>query len=74
MSLSYEPKTPFEGYVVAKLEGLDKKFDSLDCSKHIDRIDKVENKLSNIEGKATVFGIIGGFIISVLTKLFTGSN
>ena len=68
----FEPSTAFEGYVYAKLEGIEKKFDILPCKAQDERIRGVEQKVSKIEGKASVFGALGGVITYLFTRLFSG--
>jgi hypothetical protein len=62
MKDNFQPQTAFEGYVAAKLENIEKKFDELPCKDSFTRLSKVENELSNIKGKATVIGAVFGFI------------
>jgi hypothetical protein len=66
----FEPQTAFEGYVKAQLENLEKRFDNLPCGESFKRLNNTENKISNIEGKATILGILAGFIAGVITRLF----
>ena len=66
----FEPEGAFQGYVYAKLEGIEKKFDNLPCEPQDKRLRDCENKVSNMQGKATiiglVFGVVGGFIGKIL--------
>ena len=68
MSDSFKPQTAFEGYVAAKLETMDASLNSLQCHNKDTRLNKVENDVANIKGKATVFGAITGFIAGYIGK------
>ncbi len=70
MSSDFEPKTAFEGYVFANMENMKEQLKNLPCPESFKRIGKCENDISNIKGKATVFGAVFGFIGGVITKLF----
>jgi hypothetical protein len=67
---SFNPQTPFEGYVKAMLENFEKRFDDLPCGETFKRLNSVENKVSNMEGKVTIIGLIGGFFSGLITKYF----
>lgn len=67
---NFTPSTAFEGYVAAKLENIEKKFDDLPCAESFKRIGKCENKIANIEGKATILGIVSGFVAGIFAKIF----
>ncbi len=66
----FKPTTAFEGYMKAKMEGLEDRLDKLPCGETFRRLNSVENKVANIEGKATVFGAVAGFITALISKLF----
>lgn len=70
MNEGFEPKTGFEVYVKVTLDNIEKKFDDLPCGESFARLNKVENKVSNIEGKTTIIGVVSGFIAGVLAKIF----
>mgnify|MGYP000873825437 CR=1 FL=1 len=67
---SFEPSTPFEGYMKAKLEGIEIRLDSLPCGESFKRLGKVENEVSMIKGKATVWGAITGFVAGAFAKSY----
>ncbi len=58
---TFQPATAFEGYMKAKLEGIEERLDSLPCGESFKRLNKCENEISNIKGKATVWGAVMGF-------------
>ncbi len=60
--------TGFEGYVAGKLDGIEKRLNSLPCSGEIDRIATVEKKVANIEGKAAMIGGIFGLAVAWLRE------
>jgi len=66
----FQPQTAFEGFVAAKLDNMEKRLDSLPCGESFKRINKCETDIANIEGKATVFGVISGFLAGLFTKIF----
>ena len=68
----FEPNSPFEVYVKVTLDGIEKKFDKLPCGAQDERVRTVEQKVSKMEGKASVFGALGGVITYLITKLFSG--
>ena len=70
MENKFEPITPFEGYIKAKLESIEKRLDQLPCGESFGRINQCENKISNIEGRVTVFGAITGFVGGLMGKWF----
>ena len=72
MSDGFEPSSAFEGYVYAKLEGIEKKFDVLPCKTQDERLRVTEQKVSKMEGKASIYGAVMGFISGVLAKIFLG--
>ena len=67
---NFEPNTPFEGYVFAKLESLAQRLNALPCDDQSKRLGKCENEISNIKGKATMFGLIAGTVSAFITKYF----
>lgn len=67
---SFQPQTAFEGYVKASLDSIEKRFDNLPCSDQVKRIGKNEMDIANIKGKATILGIISGFVAGIFAKLF----
>jgi len=67
---SFQPQTAFEGYVKATLDSMEKRLDSLPCGETFKRISKCENDIANMEGKATVFGIVAGFAAGLIAKIF----
>ena len=68
---SFTPQTPLEGFIWAKMDSLEKRFDALPCPETFKRLSKVENDLSNIKGKATVLGIVFGAVTGFITTIFT---
>ncbi len=72
MGTDFQPQTAFEGYVAAKLDGIEKRLDGLPCDKEAQALSDLERKVSNIEGKASmlggVFGTVATFIIKFLFK------
>ncbi len=73
--MDFDPKslTGFEGYIAAKLEGIEdelmdikKRFIALPCSETFVRIGKIESKIANIEGKAAAVGGIFGLIVAIV--------
>lgn len=71
MDNNFTPQTAFEGYVKASLDFLTDRLNALPCKMQDERIRNVEQKVSNIQGKASVFGALGG-IISYLIGKFMG--
>ena len=72
MPSDFQPQTAFEGYVVAKLEGMTDRLDALPCKEDGKRLGSVEQKISNIEGKASIIGALAGFASGILAKIFFG--
>ena len=72
MPNGFKPQTAFEGYVAAKLEEMTNRLNALPCESDGTRIRELEQKVSNIEGKATLFGAITGFIAGCLSRIFLG--
>lgn len=60
----FEPKTPFEGYVFAKLETLDKKMDQMNgtLKEHAQRIDANSQDIAKAKGWAAALGAVFGFL------------
>ena len=69
---TFEPQTAFEGFVKANLENMKDRLNNLPCPETFRRLNKVENKISNIEGRATIFGIVSGFIAGFISKYLWG--
>ena len=72
MSDSFQPQTPFEGFVYANLENIKETIKGLPCKESANRINNVEKKIANIEGRATILGTIAGFITALITKYIWG--
>ena len=66
---NFEPEGAFQGYVVAKLEAMSDRLSALPCKENEGRLRKVETDVSNIKGKAAVFGTLGGVITYLFGKL-----
>ncbi len=66
MSDAFEPRTPFEGYVFAKLEGLDKKVDQVNgtLKDHEQRLDATAQDIAKAKGWASALGAVFGFLAS----------
>lgn len=62
---SFQPQGAFEGYMKASIENIYARLDRLPCIEAFVRLNKVENAVSNIQGKATVWGMIAGFIAGI---------
>ncbi len=69
---NFEPQSAFEGYVAGKLENIEKRMDNLPCREISQRLNKCENDISNMQGKATILGAITGFISGLIAKHFLG--
>lgn len=69
---NFQPQTAFEGFVKATLDYQTQRLNDLPCCESSKRINAVENKISNIEGKATIFGAVGGFVMVWFSKIFLG--
>ncbi len=69
---NFQPKDAFEGYVYANIENIKEILDKLPlkCETETKRITNLENKISNIEGKTTIIGVIGGFLAGIVGKVF----
>ena len=72
MPNGFNQETAFEGYVVGKLEAMTQRLDTLPCKESSQRINDIEKKLANIEGKATIFGAAMGFVAGLFSKLIWG--
>ena len=77
--MDFDPKklTGFEGYVAGKLEGIEteivdikKKFTELPCGETFKRLNRIEQKVSGIEGKAAVFGGALGLLAAWIKDLW----
>ena len=64
MGDSFEPQTPFEGYVFAKLENLDRKLDQVNgtIKEHEQRIDANSQDIAKAKGLAAALGAVFGFL------------
>ena len=64
MGDSFEPQTPFEGYVFAKLENLDRKLDQVNgaIKEHERRIDANSQDIAKAKGWAAALGAVFGFL------------
>ncbi len=64
MGDSFEPQTPFEGYVFAKLENLDRKLDQVNgtIKEHERRIDANSQDIAKAKGLAAALGAVFGFL------------
>jgi len=67
----------FEGYVAGKLDGIENEIKGiretitkLPCKEQSDKINAISNKVSNIEGKATMFGAIAGLLAGLFKGVF----
>jgi hypothetical protein len=69
---NFTPNGAFEGYVYAKLEDTGRRLNALPCNETFMRLNKVENDVANMRGKATVFGAITGFVAGLASKIFFG--
>ena len=71
MSDSFQPRTPFEGYVFAKLETVDKKLDQINgtVKDHERRLDANGEAIAKAKGWASAFGAIFGFLAAFLRGL-----
>jgi len=72
MNDNFDPITPFEGYIKAKLESIEKRLDQLPCGESFSRISKCENKVANMEGRAAIFGTVMGFLSGLFGKWVLG--
>lgn len=61
---SFEPQTPFEGYVFAKLEALDQKLTQMNgtLEEHERRIDANSQDIAKAKGWAAALGAMFGFL------------
>ncbi len=74
MKDNFQPQTPFEGYMKAKIEDIEQKFDKLSCIESFMRLGKCETDIANIKGKATILGAVMGFIAGVISKVIWGKQ
>ena len=72
MPNGFVPKDAFEGYVVGKLEAMTQRLDTLPCKESSTRINDIEKKVASIEGKASAFGAVCGFIGGIVGKYIWG--
>ena len=70
MNGHFQPSNAFEGFVAAKLENLEKKFDNLPCEDNFKRLNKCETDVAKIKGQSSVFGAVFGFIAGLISKIF----
>ena len=70
MSDGFQPQNMFEVYVKVTLDNIEKKFDTLPCIEQNKRVSKIEADVANMQGKATILGVISGFIAGIVSKLF----
>ena len=73
-SNNFTPSTAFEGYVAGKLEDMTARLNALPCPETFKRLNKLENDLSNIKGKATIIGMIAGFLAGLFGKYIMGNK
>ena len=66
---NFEPKTPFEGYVKAKIEDIQNDIKKLPCVETFKRLNKCETDIANIKGKTTVWGAITGFMAGIISRV-----
>ncbi|MFA5165590.1 MAG: hypothetical protein WC481_08535 [Candidatus Omnitrophota bacterium] len=62
--------TGFEGWVAGKLDSIEKRLDDLPCGETFKRLNKVENEISGIKGKAAVIGGIFGLAVAWIKGVF----
>ena len=72
MPNGFEPTDAFQGYVYAKLEDMSNRLNALPCKTQDERIRQTEQKISKIEGKASIYGAVMGFISGIIAKIFMG--
>ena len=72
MPPNFEPEGAFQGYVVAKLEDMGNRLNTLPCKTQDERIRETEQKISKIEGKASVYGAVMGFVAGIISKYILG--
>lgn len=68
MSEHFEPSNAFEGYVKASLDNMEKRLDTLPCGETFKQLNKIENEVENIKGKASIIGAVFGFIAGIIGK------
>lgn len=66
---NFQPQTAFEGYIKAKLEGIEDRLDKLPCGESFKRLNKCETSIADIKGRTTVFSSILGFCAGMISKL-----
>jgi len=69
---NFSPNGAFEGYVYANLENMKERLNNLPCPETFHRLNKLENKVSNMQGKATVWGLVAGFVSGFIAKYIWG--
>ena len=67
---NFQPQTSFEGYVAANLENIKEQLKNLPCPENFKRLNKCENDIANIKGKATIIGAIGGLLAGSFIAAF----
>jgi len=65
---NFQPQTAFEGYIKAKLEGIEDRLDRLPCKESSKRLSKCEASIANIQGRTTVISVILGFLSGFIGK------
>lgn len=66
---SFEPQTAFEGWLVAKIEGLEKSLDEIKREQA-----ELSSRVRRLEIKSGTWGAIAGAITGVLTAFGIGST
>lgn len=76
MSESFKPRTPFEGYVFAKLESLDQKLDQMNgtVKEHERRLDATAESLAKVKGWASALGALFGFLAALARGIFSNQK
>ena len=69
---NFTPNGAFEGYVYAKLEGIEARFNLLPCDNAQKRLSKVENDVSHMKGWAAGMGAIAGIVSAWVGKHILG--
>jgi len=70
LSDNFTPNGAFEGYVYASIENIKEQIKNLPCPEEFKRLGKCETDIANIEGRASIFGIVFGFIAGIFAKIF----
>jgi hypothetical protein len=71
---NFTPSTAFEGYVAGKLEDMTARLNALPCPETFKRLNKIENDVANIQGRAAIVGLIFGAIAGFITKHILGQK